>query len=60
MTQVVADTGNYLAVGIGLEIQKSVPGRVSSEVDAGLSLKLAEGIRLFTRDQEKLESRLVA
>ena len=28
--------------------------------DAMATEKLAEGIRLFTRDQEKLESRLVA
>ena len=32
-----AAAGDYLAVSIGLEIQKSVPGRVSTEVDARLS-----------------------
>src|SRR5210317_1883886 len=31
-----AAAGDYLAVSIGLEIQKIVPGRVSTEVDARL------------------------
>ena len=32
-----AAAGDYLAVSIGLEIQQSIPGRVSTEVDARLS-----------------------
>ncbi|MGJ8693679.1 MAG: transaldolase [Thalassotalea sp.] len=37
LTQQIIDAGDKLSVNIGLEILKSVPGRISTEVDARLS-----------------------
>ncbi len=40
----IADAGDKLAVNIGVEILKSVPGRMSTEVDARLSFDQAASI----------------
>jgi len=39
-TQQIEDAADKLAVSIGLEIQKHIPGRISTEVDARLSFKV--------------------
>jgi transaldolase len=48
---------DYLAVSIGLEIQKSVPGRVSTEVDARLSFDYDATIARARRIIELYENR---
>jgi transaldolase len=48
---------DYLAVSIGLEIQKSVPGRVSTEVDARLSFDYDATITRARRIIELYENR---
>lgn len=48
---------DYLAVGIGLEIQKIVPGRVSTEVDARLSFDREGTIARARRLVELYENR---
>ena len=48
---------DYLAVSIGLEIQKTVPGRVSTEVDARLSFDFDATIARARRIIELYENR---
>ncbi len=48
---------DYLAVSIGLEIQKVVPGRVSTEVDARLSFDVAATVERGRRLIDLYESR---
>ena len=48
---------DYLAVSIGLEIQQSIPGRVSTEVDARLSFDRAATISRARRLIDLYESR---
>jgi transaldolase len=48
---------DYLAVSIGLEIQKSVPGRVSTEVDARLSFDRVATVARARRLIDLYESR---
>jgi transaldolase len=52
-----AAAGDYLAVSIGLEIQKSVPGRVSTEVDARLSFDCEATIARARRIIDLYENR---
>ena len=52
-----AAAGDYLAVSIGLEIQKTVPGRVSTEVDARLSFDRDATIARARRIIDLYESR---
>ena len=42
--QQIIDAGDKLAVNIGLEVLKIVPGRISTEVDARLSFDTAASI----------------
>jgi transaldolase len=56
-TSRAAAAGDYLAVSIGLEIQKSVPGRVSTEVDARLSFDCEATIARARRIIDLYESR---
>ena len=48
---------DYLAVSIGLEIQRSIPGRVSTEVDARLSFDREATVRRARRLVELYEAR---
>jgi transaldolase len=52
-----AAAADYLAVSIGLEIQKTVPGRVSTEVDARLSFDRDATIARARRIIELYENR---
>jgi transaldolase len=52
-----AAAGDYLSVSIGLEIQKIVPGRVSTEVDARLSFDREATIARARRIIDLYESR---
>ena len=52
-----AAAGDYLGVSIGLEIQKIVPGRVSTEVDARLSFDRAATVARARRIIDLYESR---
>jgi len=56
-TSRAAAAGDYLAVSIGLEIQKTVPGRVSTEVDARLSFDRDATIARARRIIDLYESR---
>lgn len=56
--QQVAEASDKLAVNIGAEILKSIPGRVSTEVDARLSFDQEKSINKARRLVELYQSRI--
>ena len=61
--QQIEDAADKLAVLVGLEIQKHIPGRISTEVDASLSFNIdkmvAKGKKLFLYTMRRVYQTIV-